>query len=518
MDNFKKKVKEIWEKVKKKTVEIYKIVKAWVIAHKAPSIVIASVLAVAIILAIVLPLTLGDKCKGEHTWDAGTETLAATCGADGVMTYTCTIKKCDGTKTEAIPATGAHDYADADCTTAKTCKVCQATDGEALGHTWVDANCTVAKTCSVCETTEGEANGHSFVATNDYAVVEGFAYVVEACENCDATQNGEKIESYVVAETNATAQAALDAAVAGQTIVLYGEVDFGTLVIRALNAEAARVFENVTITCKNGATVNNIVFNQYGVVGVVEGSFVEIKNLTFKDVAFKTSYNEQTLFLYNVETNISAVSIDGLNITNCTFAVDGEETVGNVGYFFATQGNTKSVTIGEVEYKTTHKNIVFDGCKFDGTGLTNNAISLNSLFENLKVTNCEFKNMGANTNPINFNQTQGANANIGTVEITNNTFDNFDQRAIRGNYISGGTIVISGNVLTNWTNSSDDNEVVKVSNLLYGVVVNVENNELDGTVLEMAVENGTVIFPAETTPVEEEPAPSEPADPAEPNE
>ena len=102
MDNFKKKVKEIWEKVKKKTVEIYKIVKAWVIAHKAPSIVIASVLAVAIILAIVLPLTLGDKCKGEHTWDAGTETLAATCGADGVMTYTCPT--CNATKTEDIDA------------------------------------------------------------------------------------------------------------------------------------------------------------------------------------------------------------------------------------------------------------------------------------------------------------------------------------------------------------------------------------------------------------------------------
>ena len=40
-----------------------------------------------------------------HNWGAGVETTAPTCGAEGVMTYTC---NCGETKTESIPATGQH--------------------------------------------------------------------------------------------------------------------------------------------------------------------------------------------------------------------------------------------------------------------------------------------------------------------------------------------------------------------------------------------------------------------------
>ena len=49
---------------------------------------------------------------------------------------------------------------DATCTAPKTCSVCKATEGEALGHTWVNATCTTPKTCSVCGATEGAALGH----------------------------------------------------------------------------------------------------------------------------------------------------------------------------------------------------------------------------------------------------------------------------------------------------------------------------------------------------------------------
>lgn len=41
-----------------------------------------------------------------------------------------------------------HDYADATCTAPKTCKICGATDGKALGHDYVDG------TCTRCETKE----------------------------------------------------------------------------------------------------------------------------------------------------------------------------------------------------------------------------------------------------------------------------------------------------------------------------------------------------------------------------
>lgn len=44
-----------------------------------------------------------------HAWDAGQVTTAATCGKDGVKTYTCGNAGCTvKTKTEVIPATGAH--------------------------------------------------------------------------------------------------------------------------------------------------------------------------------------------------------------------------------------------------------------------------------------------------------------------------------------------------------------------------------------------------------------------------
>ena len=45
--------------------------------------------------------------SGQHTWDDGQVTTAATCTENGVMTYTCTM--CGDTKTETIPATG-HAY------------------------------------------------------------------------------------------------------------------------------------------------------------------------------------------------------------------------------------------------------------------------------------------------------------------------------------------------------------------------------------------------------------------------
>lgn len=41
---------------------------------------------------------------GVHTWNDGEVTVRATCDAEGVMTYTCTV--CGGTKTEPIPAIG----------------------------------------------------------------------------------------------------------------------------------------------------------------------------------------------------------------------------------------------------------------------------------------------------------------------------------------------------------------------------------------------------------------------------
>ena len=108
---------------------------------------------------------------GAHDWDDGTVTTAPTETTPGVRTFTCTV--CDQTRTEAIPATGAHDYqftknVAPTCTDGGydlyTCSGCGATERrnltDAAGHKWDNGVVTTAptettpgvrtRTCTVC--------------------------------------------------------------------------------------------------------------------------------------------------------------------------------------------------------------------------------------------------------------------------------------------------------------------------------------------------------------------------------
>ena len=115
---------------------------------------------------------------GAHDWDGGTVTTAPTETTPGVRTYTCTV--CGQTRTEAIPATGAHDYqftttVAPTCTDGGydlyTCSGCGATERrnltDAAGHKWDGGTVTTAPTettpgvrtftCTVCGQTRTEA-------------------------------------------------------------------------------------------------------------------------------------------------------------------------------------------------------------------------------------------------------------------------------------------------------------------------------------------------------------------------
>lgn len=65
-------------------------------------------------------------------------TKEATCSEEGIKTFTC--DNCKATYTEAIEKL-AHTFADATCDTPKTCTVCKATEGEALGHSYAQGKC-----------------------------------------------------------------------------------------------------------------------------------------------------------------------------------------------------------------------------------------------------------------------------------------------------------------------------------------------------------------------------------------
>lgn len=115
---------------------------------------------------------------GAHDWDGGTVTTAPTETTPGVRTFTCS--GCDQTRTEAIPATGAHDYqftknVAPTCTDGGydlyTCSGCGATERrnltDAAGHKWDNGVVTTAPTettpgvrtftCTVCSQTRTEA-------------------------------------------------------------------------------------------------------------------------------------------------------------------------------------------------------------------------------------------------------------------------------------------------------------------------------------------------------------------------
>ncbi len=119
---------------------------------------------------------------GAHTWDNGTVTTEPTETTPGVRTFTCAV--CHATRTETIPATGAHDYqftrnVAPTCTTdgydLYTCSGCGATEKRnskpALGHKWDSGTVTTEPTettpgvrtytCTVC----GEVKTETIPAT-----------------------------------------------------------------------------------------------------------------------------------------------------------------------------------------------------------------------------------------------------------------------------------------------------------------------------------------------------------------
>ena len=73
-----------------------------------------------------------------------------------------------------------HEWQDADCVTPKTCTLCQATEGEALGHSWQEASCETPKTCTGCGVTEGEAPGHNWQ--------EAICETPKTCTACGKTE------------------------------------------------------------------------------------------------------------------------------------------------------------------------------------------------------------------------------------------------------------------------------------------------------------------------------------------
>ena len=151
---------------------------------------------------------------GAHVWGNGVVTTAPTETTPGVRTFTCS--GCDQTRTETIPATGAHDYqftktVAPTCTDGGydlyTCSGCGATERrnltDAAGHKWDGGTVTTAPTettpgvrtftCSGCGQTRTEAipatgaHDYRFTKTVDPTCTDG-GYDLYTCTVCGQTR------------------------------------------------------------------------------------------------------------------------------------------------------------------------------------------------------------------------------------------------------------------------------------------------------------------------------------------
>ena len=151
---------------------------------------------------------------GAHDWGNGVVTTAPTETTPGVRTFTCS--GCGQTRTETIPATGAHDYqftktVAPTCTDGGydlyTCSGCGATERrnltDAAGHKWGGGTVTTAPTettpgvrtftCTVCDQTRTEtihatgAHDYQFTKTVAPTCTDG-GYDLYTCSGCGATE------------------------------------------------------------------------------------------------------------------------------------------------------------------------------------------------------------------------------------------------------------------------------------------------------------------------------------------
>ncbi len=113
---------------------------------------------------------------------------AENCGVNGAKHEECTVCGAKRNTNTVITATGKHTYANV-CDT--TCNVCGKT--RTITHDFLNATCTKAKTCKVCGVTEGEPLGHAYDNAGDEycnicgekrGVTHNYEWVIDKVATC----------------------------------------------------------------------------------------------------------------------------------------------------------------------------------------------------------------------------------------------------------------------------------------------------------------------------------------------
>ena len=280
----------------------------------------------------------------------------------------------------------------------------------------------------------------------------------KAYSTAEVTYNGD------CAVTAEGAQAALDTAVAGTTIQLVPGVNYGTLVFRqnankkvvditeaggdAPGNEHYSKYEDITIIGAEGAVVDQIDF-QVSWVPNSGASYVEIKNLTLKDITFS---GEKTAV--NLEgAKGSALGIDGLLIDGCKM-VDADSKHRLVFQQITGYKELKDKSTDEYVMTTGVKNLTITNCE-----VTNAYMVIESrAMENLTITNNLFNGIKERDMLITSDTTYYPGVTYtGTITITGNTSICGEERFVRASLNnSDATVIIKNNTIINYKGTSPD--------------------------------------------------------------
>ena len=295
---------------------------------------------------------------------------------------------------------------------------------------------------------------------------------------------GGQVKTVVTVSDTEQAQAALDNASDGDTVVLkagnYGALSFGQ--VKALSEVDGNIYtrtlNNVTIEGGEGVVVNGLTLSGghvYGtennpitdpITGITTSSTVNgyyskwnVNNLTIKGITFTNQVNIAA-------DSAQFLELDGFKMTDCHY-VGTTTAVGN--------GGNRLFRLARGKSETVLKNIVIENCTVD--------TAYQGIYvygdRDITIKDCTFNNLGHNAIGIQ-NTAQGgvSVANSGTVVIEGNMISNVKDRAFRVGALLGGSILYKNNIITN--SGDDKGENFKAASIAEGATITFTGNTKDG--------------------------------------
>ena len=203
-------------------------------------------------------------------------------------------------------------------------------------------------------------------------------------------------------------------------------------------------------------------------------SYIAIKNLKISGVTFTGAKNAFEI--------VGKVSVDGLTIENCAMQDDGNNVL------LYASGTTTDVYTDKLTNKVFLtkgiKNVTVTGCTIIGA---NKVIELRET-ENVTISNNVFKNIVARDILL---VTNSGCSYTGEINIVGNLSDGSTERFLRASNVNAKVTLID-NVVTNWSSSEGDTDIVKFSGNGANISFTLEGNAWNGETDDQAKLSGTV--------------------------